>query len=59
MCRYLVRRLLIALPSLFGISIMLFTMLALAPGDPFCGPGDRPADPAVGAAGAARQIRPR
>src|SRR5262249_54910731 len=28
-------RLLIALPSLLGISIVLFTVLALAPGDPF------------------------
>ena len=35
MGRYLVRRLLIALPSLIGISIVLFTVLALAPGDPF------------------------
>jgi len=33
--RYLLRRLLIALPSLLGISIVLFTVLALAPGDPF------------------------
>ena len=32
---YIVRRLLIALPSLLGISIVLFTVLALAPGDPF------------------------
>ncbi len=32
---YLVRRLLIAVPSLLGISIVLFTVLALAPGDPF------------------------
>jgi peptide/nickel transport system permease protein len=29
------RRLLIALPSLLGISVVLFTVLALAPGDPF------------------------
>jgi peptide/nickel transport system permease protein len=35
MPRYLVRRLLIALPVLFGISLVLFTILALAPGDPF------------------------
>ena len=35
MSRYLLRRLLIALPSLLGISIVLFTVLALAPGDPF------------------------
>jgi len=32
---YLVRRLLIAIPSLLGISVVLFTVLALAPGDPF------------------------
>jgi peptide/nickel transport system permease protein len=32
---YLLRRLAIALPSLLGISVVLFTVLALAPGDPF------------------------
>jgi peptide/nickel transport system permease protein len=32
---YILRRLLIALPSLLGISVVLFTILALAPGDPF------------------------
>ncbi len=32
---YLLRRLLLALPSLLGISVVLFTVLALAPGDPF------------------------
>jgi peptide/nickel transport system permease protein len=32
---YLIRRLLIAIPSLLGISLVLFTVLALAPGDPF------------------------
>ena len=32
---YLLRRLLIALPSLLGISVVLLTILALAPGDPF------------------------
>jgi peptide/nickel transport system permease protein len=32
---YLLRRLLIALPSLIGISFILFLLLALAPGDPF------------------------
>ena len=37
MGRYLLRRLLIALPSLLGISVVLFTVLALAPGDPFAG----------------------
>jgi peptide/nickel transport system permease protein len=35
MSRYLTRRLLIVLPSLLGISVVLFTVLALAPGDPF------------------------
>lgn len=35
MSRYLVRRLLIAIPSLIGISVVLFALLALAPGDPF------------------------
>jgi len=33
--RYLTRRLLLAIPSLLGISVVLFTVLALAPGDPF------------------------
>jgi peptide/nickel transport system permease protein len=32
---YLLRRLLLAIPSLLGISLVLFTILALAPGDPF------------------------
>jgi len=35
MSKYVVRRLLIAIPSLAGISLVLFTVLALAPGDPF------------------------
>jgi peptide/nickel transport system permease protein len=35
MSRYVVRRLLIAIPVIFGISLVLFTILALAPGDPF------------------------
>ena len=35
MGKYLVRRLLIAIPSLIGISVILFAVLALAPGDPF------------------------
>ena len=32
---YIFRRLLIAIPSILGISVVLFTVLALAPGDPF------------------------
>jgi peptide/nickel transport system permease protein len=35
MSQYILRRLLIAIPSLLGISLALFTVLALAPGDPF------------------------
>lgn len=35
MATYLTRRLLIAIPSLLGISLILFIVLALAPGDPF------------------------
>jgi len=35
MTRYLLRRLLIAVPSLLGISLVLYAVLALAPGDPF------------------------
>jgi peptide/nickel transport system permease protein len=35
MSKYLIRRLLILVPSVFGISVVLFTILALAPGDPF------------------------
>src|SRR6266496_2836952 len=35
MSQYVLRRLLIAVPSLLGISLVLFIVLALAPGDPF------------------------
>lgn len=35
MGNYVLRRLLILVPSLLGISVVLFTVLALAPGDPF------------------------
>jgi peptide/nickel transport system permease protein len=35
MSKYLVRRVLIMIPVLLGISVVLFTILALAPGDPF------------------------
>src|SRR5437016_1232571 len=35
MGNYLLRRLIFALPSLLGISLILFMLLALAPGDPF------------------------
>jgi peptide/nickel transport system permease protein len=42
--RYLIRRLLITIPSLLGISVVLFTILALAPGDPF---GELASNPAI------------
>ena len=35
MSKYLLRRLLILIPVLAGISLILFTILAMAPGDPF------------------------
>jgi peptide/nickel transport system permease protein len=35
MGNYLLRRLMLALPCLLGISLILFVLLALAPGDPF------------------------
>jgi peptide/nickel transport system permease protein len=35
MSKYVLRRLVIAVPVMFGISLVLFTILALAPGDPF------------------------
>jgi peptide/nickel transport system permease protein len=35
MSQYILRRLLIAVPSLLAISLVLFVVLALAPGDPF------------------------
>jgi peptide/nickel transport system permease protein len=46
MGHYFVRRLLIAIPSLLGISVVLFTVLALAPGDPFEELATNPAVPA-------------
>jgi peptide/nickel transport system permease protein len=42
--QYVLRRILIAIPSIFGISVVLFTVLALAPGDPF---GELAANPAI------------
>ncbi len=45
MSSYFLRRLLIAVPSLLGISLVLFTVLALAPGDPFSELAGNPAIP--------------
>ena len=44
MTQYIIRRVLIAIPSLLGISLVLFTVLALAPGDPF---GELALNPAI------------
>ena len=46
MGRYLLRQLLYVVPSVIGISIVLFTVLALAPGDPFEELATNPAIPA-------------
>src|ERR1700676_5524677 len=55
MSRYLLRRVLIAVPSLLGISVILFLILALAPGDPFEELASNPnVPPEVGAALRAR-----
>jgi len=35
MSKYFLRRILITIPALLGISLVLFTVLAMAPGDPF------------------------
>ena len=54
-----IRRLLIVIPSLLGISLVLFTVLALAPGDPFGELATNPAVPPEVRGGTARQVRPR
>ena len=59
MKRYLIRRLLIVVPSLVGISLVLFTVLALAPGDPFGELATNPDIPPEVRARAAAQVRPR
>ncbi len=51
MSRYLIRRLLIVVPSVLGISVVLFAVLALAPGDPFGELASNPAIPPEVAAG--------
>jgi peptide/nickel transport system permease protein len=56
MGKYLIRRLLIAIPSLIGISIILFAVLALAPGDPFEELASNPNVPAEVAANLRKQF---
>ncbi|MCP3463607.1 MULTISPECIES: ABC transporter permease [unclassified Bradyrhizobium] len=50
MSQYVLRRVLIAIPSLLGISLVLFVVLALAPGDPFSELATNPNVPAEVAA---------
>ena len=57
-CNYILRRLLIALPSLLGISVVLFTRAGAGAGRPVRGTGDQPQRAARGAHGAARPVRP-
>ena len=49
MMRYIVRRLLIMIPLLLGLSLFVFVLIRLAPGDPtvFYLPPERAADPAI------------
>jgi peptide/nickel transport system permease protein len=42
--QYVIRRILLMIPSILGISVILFTVLALAPGDPF---GELAQNPAI------------
>ncbi len=43
--QYVIRRILLMIPSIFGISVVLFGVLALAPGDPFAELAANPAIP--------------
>jgi peptide/nickel transport system permease protein len=43
--QYVIRRLLVMIPSLLGISVILFCVLAMAPGDPFAELAANPAIP--------------
>ena len=43
--QYLIRRLLLVIPAMLGISVILYTVLALAPGDPFSELATNPAVP--------------
>lgn len=45
MTRYLIRRTLVAIPTLVAISMVIFTILALAPGDPLAGFAQNPSVP--------------
>jgi len=43
--QYIIRRILLMIPAILGISVVLFTVLALAPGDPFSELAANPAIP--------------
>ncbi|MGD9881013.1 MAG: ABC transporter permease [Reyranella sp.] len=43
--QWIVRRLLLVIPAMLGISVLLYTVLALAPGDPFSELAQNPAVP--------------
>ena len=58
MGHYFLRRLLIAIPSILGISVILFTVLALAPGDPFEELATNPNVPPEVRDNAAAEVRP-
>src|SRR5258708_26810328 len=50
MLRFLYRRVLLAIPILFGVSVVVFTTLKLTPGDPLAalmGPTSTPEDRAI------------
>ncbi len=56
---YLLRRLAIAIPSLLGISVILYAILALAPGDPFGAAAPQPERAARRRRASARELRAR
>ena len=59
MSQYVLRRLLIAVPACSALSLVLFTVLALAPGDPFSELATNPNVPPEVALALRRQVRAR
>ncbi len=58
MGEYILRRLLLMIPTFFGITMVVFTVICLAPGDPASLRGDQSMDPDVSAR-LAQQLRER
>jgi peptide/nickel transport system permease protein len=56
MLRFLVRRLLLALPTLLGICLVTFALTHLAPGDPLAGGLDEPGRASASARASARRL---